>query len=137
MDFFVACMVEKGLQCIGKLFCDIDVVIENVGNFEIFKLEKNFFILASIVGVVFMIGFFGMVMGMILAFYKMVIEQNVMLDVLVGGIYQALIIMVFGLFIGILVFVGYNFLVASVEKVVFKMECIIVEFMDLLQEFFV
>jgi biopolymer transport protein ExbB len=39
-----------------------------------------------------------------------------------------------GLFIGILAFVGYNLLVASVEKVVFKMERSTVEFMDLLQE---
>lgn len=133
-DSPVARMVEKGLQRIGKPLRDIDAAIENVGNLEIFKLEKNLSTLASIAGAAPMIGFFGTVTGMILAFYKMSTEQNVTPDVLAGGIYQALITTAFGLFIGILAFVGYNLLVANVEKVVFQMERTTVEFMDLLQE---
>lgn len=133
-DSPVARMVEKGLQRIGKPLRDIDAAIENVGNLEVFKLEKNLSTLASIAGAAPMIGFFGTVTGMILAFYKMSTEQNVTPDVLAGGIYQALITTAFGLFIGILAFVGYNLLVANVEKVVFQMERTTVEFMDLLQE---
>ena len=133
-DSPVARMVEKGLQRIGKPLRDIDAAIENVGNLEVFKLEKNLSTLASIAGAAPMIGFFGTVTGMIMAFYKMSTEQNVTPDVLAGGIYQALITTAFGLFIGILAFVGYNLLVANVEKVVFQMERTTVEFMDLLQE---
>lgn len=133
-DSPVARMVEKGLLRIGKPLRDIDAAIENVGNLEIFKLEKNLSTLASIAGAAPMIGFFGTVTGMILAFYKMATEANVTPDVLAGGIYQALITTAFGLFIGILAFVGYNILVASVEKVVFNMERTTTEFMDLLQE---
>ena len=133
-DSPVARMVEKGIMRIGKPLRDIDAAIENVGNLEIFKLEKNLSTLASIAGAAPMIGFFGTVTGMIQAFYKMASEQNVTPDVLAGGIYQALITTAFGLFIGIIAFVGYNLLVASVEKVVFKMENTTVEFMDLLQE---
>lgn len=133
-DSPVARMVEKGLMRIGKPLRDIDAAIENVGNLEIFKLEKNLSTLASIAGAAPMIGFFGTVTGMILAFYEMATQQNVTPDVLAGGIYQALITTAFGLFIGILAFVGYNVLVANVEKVVFKMERTTVEFMDLLQE---
>lgn len=133
-DSPVARMVEKGLQRIGKPLRDIDAAIENVGNLEIFKLEKNLSTLASIAGAAPMIGFFGTVTGMILAFYNMATQENVTPDVLAGGIYQALITTAMGLFIGILAFVGYNVLVANVEKVVFKMERTTVEFMDLLQE---
>lgn len=133
-DSPVARMVEKGIQRIGKPLRDIDAAIENVGNLEIFKLEKNLSTLASIAGAAPMIGFFGTVTGMILAFFRMATEQNVTPDVLAGGIYQALITTAFGLFIGILAFVGYNILVANVEKVVFKMERTTLEFMDLLQE---
>ena len=81
-----------------------------------------------------MIGFFGTVTGMIIAFYTMATEQNVTPDVLAGGIYQALITTAFGLAIGIFAFVAYNILVSNVEKVVFKMERNTTEFMDLLQE---
>ena len=133
-DSPIARMVEKGLMRIGKPLRDIDAAIENVGNLEVFKLEKNLSSLASIAGAAPMIGFFGTVTGMIQAFYKMSSEQNVTPDVLAGGIYQALITTAFGLFVGILAFIGYNLLVASVEKVVFKMERTTVDFMDLLQE---
>ncbi len=133
-DSPVARMVEKGLMRIGKPLRDIDTAIENVGNLEIFKLEKNLSRLASIAGAAPMIGFFGTVTGMIMAFYRMATEQNVTPDVLAGGIYQALITTALGLAIGIFAFVGYNILVANVEKVVFQMERTTVEFMDLLQE---
>ncbi len=133
-DSPVARMVEKGLLRIGKPLRDIDAAIENVGNLEIFKLEKNLSRLASIAGAAPMIGFFGTVTGMIMAFYRMATEQNVTPDVLAGGIYQALITTACGLAIGIFAFVGYNLLVANVEKVVYEMERTTVEFMDLLQE---
>ena len=127
-------MVEKGIARIGKPLRDIDAAIENVGNLEIFKLEKNLSSLASISGAAPMIGFFGTVTGMILAFYKIASEQNVTPDVLAGGIYTALITTAFGLFIGIFSFVGYNYLVSLVDKVINKMEATAMEFMDLLQE---
>lgn len=133
-DSPIARMVEKGLMRIGKPLRDIDAAIENVGNLEIFKLEKNLSKLASIAGAAPMIGFFGTVTGMILAFYRMATEQNVTPDVLAGGIYQALITTAVGLAIGIFAFVGYNLLVSNVEKVVFEMERNTTEFMDLLQE---
>lgn len=133
-DSPVARMVEKGLLRIGKPLRDIDAAIENVGNLEIYKLEKNLSNLASIAGAAPMIGFFGTVTGMILAFYKMATEQNVTPDVLAGGIYQALITTAFGLAVGIMAFVGYNLLVSKVDKVIFNMEQTTVEFMDLLQE---
>ncbi len=130
----VARMVEKGLMRIGKPLRDIDAAIENVGNLEIFKLEKNLSTLASIAGAAPMIGFFGTVTGMIIAFYTMATEQNVTPDVLADGIYQALITTAFGLLVGIFAFIGYNLLVANVEKVIYKMEATTIDFMDLLQE---
>lgn len=133
-DSPIARMVEKGILRIGKPLRDIDAAIENVGNLEIFKLEKNLSTLASIAGAAPMIGFLGTVTGMILAFYTMASEENVTPNVLAAGIYQALITTAFGLFIGIIAFVGYNLLVAKVEKVIYKMEASTMEFMDLLQE---
>ncbi|MEM9990472.1 MAG: MotA/TolQ/ExbB proton channel family protein [Bacteroidota bacterium] len=133
-DSPVARMVAKGLQRIGKPLKDIDAAIENVGNLEIFKLEKNLSTLASIAGAAPMIGFFGTVTGMILAFYEMATQENVTPSVLADGIYQALLTTAFGLFIGIIAFVGYNILVANVEQVVYKMERTTTDFMDLLQE---
>jgi biopolymer transport protein ExbB len=40
----------------------------------------------------------------------------------------------FGLAVGIIAYVGYNFLTSQVEKLVYRMEATSVEFIDLLQE---
>ncbi len=133
-DTPVARMVEKGLQRIGKPLRDIDAAVENVGNLEVFKLEKNLSTLASISGAAPMIGFLGTVTGMIQAFYNMSTQQNITPALLAGGIYQALLTTAVGLAVGIFALIGYNILVANVEKVVFKMERSTTEFMDLLQE---
>lgn len=133
-DTPVARMVAKGLQRIGKPLKDINASVENIGNLEIFKLEKNLSTLASISGAAPMIGFFGTVTGMIMAFQEMATAENVDAQNLAGGIYQALITTAFGLLIGIISFVGYNLLISRVDRVVFKMEAATVEFLDLLQE---
>ncbi|NJL76621.1 MAG: MotA/TolQ/ExbB proton channel family protein [Saprospiraceae bacterium] len=133
-DSPIARMVEKGILRIGKPLKDIDAAIENVGNLEVFKLERSLPTLASIAGIAPMIGFFGTVTGMISAFYEMATQENVTPSVLASGIYQALLTTAFGLFIGIFAFAGYNLLVANVQKVVYKMERNTVDFMDLLQE---
>lgn len=134
VDTPVARMVEKGLMRIGKPLRDIDASIENVGNLEIFKLEKNLSLLASIAGAAPMIGFLGTVTGMIQAFYTMATENSVTPTALAGGIYQALITTAFGLTVGIAAFIGYNYLVSKIEKIVFSMERSTTEFMDMLQE---
>lgn len=132
-DTPVARLVGKGLQRIGKPLDDIHTAVENVGNLEIFKLEKRLSMLATISGAAPMIGFFGTVTGMILSFMTMA-QGDVSTAALAGGIYQALITTAFGLFVGIISFVGYNYLISSVDRVVFKMEAATVEFFDLLQE---
>lgn len=132
-DTPVARLVAKGLQRIGKPLEDINTAVQNVGNLEIFKLEKRLSSLATISGAAPMIGFFGTVTGMILSFMNMA-GGDVSTEALAGGIYQALITTAFGLFVGIIAFIGYNSLIASMDRVVFKMEAATVEFMDLLQE---
>ena len=82
-----------------------------------------------------MIGFLGTVMGMINTFHQMYTAGNsVEIDQLSGGIMQAMVTTAAGLVIGIIAYVGYNVLVAKVEKVVYKMEATTIGFMDLLQE---
>jgi biopolymer transport protein ExbB len=47
---------------------------------------------------------------------------------------QAMITTVGGLIVGIMAYVAYNFLVARIESVVYKMENAAIDFMDLLNE---
>ncbi len=133
-DSPVSRMIEKGIMRIGKPMKDIQAAIENVGNLEIYKLEKNLSTLATIAGAAPMIGFLGTVTGMILAFFELSKDQNVPPEMLAGGIYQALITTAVGLLVGIFAYVGYNYLVAKVQKAVHQMEAASIDFVDLLQE---
>lgn len=128
-------MIDKGLSRIGKPLNDINAAIENVGKLEISKLEKNVAGLATIAGAAPMLGFLGTVIGMIRAFYDMSMAgNNINIELLSQGIYQAMITTVGGLIVGITAYIFYNILVAKIEKVVYKLEITATEFMDVLHE---
>lgn len=131
----VARMIEKGVSRIGRPLNDISAAIENVGKLEIYKLEKGLPTLATVAGAAPMIGFLGTVMGMIRAFYDMSMAgSNIDVALLSNGIYTAMVTTMAGLMVGIVAYLGYNAMVARVEKVVFKLEATTTEFMDLLNE---
>lgn len=134
-DIPIARMIEKGISRIGRPLNDVNTAIENVGNLEISKLEKGFPALASVSGGAPMLGFLGTVIGMIQAFYNMSqAGSNVDVSILSNGIYLAMVTTVAGLIVGITAYFAYNILVAKVDSVVFKMEAVTSEFMDLLHE---
>ncbi|MBK8556417.1 MAG: MotA/TolQ/ExbB proton channel family protein [Lewinellaceae bacterium] len=134
VDAPMARMVEKGLDRIGKPLEDINKAIENVGNLELLKLERNLSTLASISGLGPMFGLLGTVTGLILSFQEMSTAANVTPQTLSGGIYQALTSTAMGLIVSIVSMAGYNLLVSKLDKVVYKMEYTALQFMDLLQE---
>jgi len=131
----IARMIEKGLQRLGRPLGDINAAIENVGSIEVAKLEKNISLLGTVSGAAPMLGFLGTVTGMVKAFYDMsVAGNNLTIQVLSGGIYQALITTVAGLIVGIIAYFGYNVLVARIRKLVLNLQLRATEFMDMLHE---
>lgn len=134
-DTPIARLILKGLSRIGKPLNDINAAIENVGNLEIQRLEKNIAALSTIASTAPMLGFLGTVIGMIIAFYDMSMAgNNIDIQLLSSGIYQAMITTVGGLIVGIMAYVMYNILVAKIEKLVFLLEARASEFMDVLNE---
>ncbi len=134
-DSPVARLTEKGVSRIGKPLDDINTAIENAGTLEVYKLEKNVSVLATVAGAAPMIGFLGTVIGMILAFHEMASSGGqAEMGSLASGIYTAMTTTVAGLVVGIIAYIGYNHLVNRTDKVVHKMEANAVEFLDLLNE---
>ena len=134
-DSPVARLTEKGVSRIGKPLDDINTAIENAGTLEVYKLERNVSVLATVAGAAPMIGFLGTVIGMILAFHEMASSGGqAEMGSLASGIYTAMTTTVAGLIVGIIAYIGYNHLVNRTDKVVHKMEANAVEFLDLLNE---
>ena len=134
-DSPVARLVEKGIERIGRPLQDIQTAVENTGSVEVARLETGLPMLATIAGGAPMIGFLGTVTGMIQAFFKMsTAGNNIDITLLSGGIYEAMVTTVGGLFVGIIAYFGYNFLTSQISDLVFKMERTTIEFIDMLHE---
>ena len=131
----VSRLIGKGITRIGKPLADINTALENAGRLEIYGLEKNVSMLATISGAGPMIGFLGTVIGMILAIFELAnAGGTIQMDVLASGLYTAMTTTVAGLIVGIVAFMAYNHLVVKTDKVVYQMEANSLEFLDHLNE---
>ena len=134
-DTPIAKMIEKGISRLGSQLKNIEASIENVGKIEVYKLEKNLSLLATTAGAAPMIGFLGTVTGMIRAFIAIAQEEGtVSPKLLSSGIYEAMVTTAAGLIVGIIAYLGYNYLVTRIQKLIYRMEYTSINFVDLLQE---
>jgi len=131
----VSRLINKGITRIGKPLEDINTAIENAGRLEVYELEKNVSVLATISGVAPMIGFLGTVIGMILSIFE-IANSGGQIDIkqLSDGLYTAMTTTVGGLIVGIVAYMAYNHLVVKTDKVIYQMEANSLEFLDHLNE---
>ncbi|AUC80609.1 MotA/TolQ/ExbB proton channel family protein [Lacinutrix sp. Bg11-31] len=131
----VSRLISKGISRIGKPLDDINTAIENAGRLEIYSLEKNVSVLATISGAAPMIGFLGTVIGMILSIFEIANSGgSIDIKTLADGLYTAMTTTVGGLIVGIVAYIAYNHVVVKTDKVVYQMEANSLEFLDLLNE---
>lgn len=134
-DSPIAKMLSKGISRIGTAKNDsIAATIENTGKFEILRLEQRLNFLATAAGAAPMIGFLGTTIGMVVVFIDLQNATSLELKIIAPGIMTAMVTTVGGLIVGIVAFMGYNFLVGKIGKVVYQMENAALEFMDLLNQ---
>ena len=128
-------LIGKGISRIGKPLEDINTAIENAGKLEVYQLERNVSVIATIAGAAPMIGFLGTVIGMIVAIHE-IANSGGQIDIkmLSDGLYTAMTTTVAGLIVGIIAYISYNHLVVRTDKVMYQMEAKSVEFLDLLNE---
>lgn len=128
-------IIKKGLKKYKLGHERVKEAIENAGKQEINKLEKGLNVLATISGVAPLLGFLGTVTGMISAFMRIEdLKGAANPSDLAGGIWEALLTTAFGLAVGIIAFTFYNYLVASINKLVLDMEVISNDVVDILEE---
>lgn len=130
----VARIIDKGLQRIGKPIDSIEKSMENVGKLEMYKMERNLSILSLIAGIAPMFGFLGTIVGMVQLFYSIASTGELTLNGIAGGIYTKMITSATGLIIGLIAYVGHNYLTTQIDKTAYKMEAASAEFLDILQE---
>jgi len=130
----VAKMIDKGIQRIGKPIDAIEKSMENVGKLEMYSMEKNLSILTLIAGIAPMFGFLGTIIGMVQLFYGIASTGEYTLNTIAGGIYTKMITSATGLIIGLIAYIGHNYLSTQIDKTANKMEAASADFIDVLQE---
>ena len=130
----VAKMIEKGVMSIGKPLDAIEKSMENVGKLEMYSMERNLNILSLVAGIAPMFGFLGTIIGMVQLFYGIASTGEYTLNTIAGGIYTKMITSATGLIIGLIAYVGHNYLTTQIDKTANKMETASADFLDILQE---
>ncbi|MER3497860.1 MAG: biopolymer transporter ExbB [Chitinophagaceae bacterium] len=130
----VARVIDKGIQRIGKPIDSIEKSMENIGQLEMFKLERNLGVLSVISRAAPIFGFVGTLAGLMQLFSKINYTNEFELNTIAGGIYVKLVTSISGLIIGLISFIAYNYLNTKVEKAANRMEIATADFLDILQE---
>ncbi|MCX6211545.1 MAG: MotA/TolQ/ExbB proton channel family protein [Bacteroidetes bacterium] len=134
VDNPVAKMIEKGIIRIGKPIDAIEKSMENVGKLEMYSMERNLNVLSLVAGIAPMFGFLGTIIGMVQLFYGIASTGEYTLNTIAGGIYTKMITSATGLIIGLIAYVGHNYISTQIDKVANKMESASADFLDILQE---
>lgn len=127
-------MLEKGISRLGKPVDIVATTIDNTGKLEISRLEQRLSFLATAAGAAPMIGFLGTTIGMVKVFNAMKSLDSFDIGTIAPGIMTAMVTTVAGLIVGIIAYMGYNYLISKISKVVYRMENDAMEFMDLLHQ---
>jgi len=130
----VARIIDKGIQRIGKPIDSIEKSMDNVGQLEMYKLEKNLGILSVVSKAAPIFGFVGTLIGLMQLFSNIYQANEVEIGTISQGIYTKLITSISGLVIGLLAYFGYSIINTQIDKTSNRMEAAAADFLDVLQE---
>lgn len=106
--------------------------IEEAGAREVFTLRKYLRLLAVVAAIAPVMGLLGTIFGMIKAFQTVALAGDALgkTELLAKGIYEALITTAAGLLLAIPALVCYHWLSSKIDRLVFEMDRITVEFFE-------
>jgi biopolymer transport protein ExbB len=115
-------IIRAGLENFKKPREEVKEIIIDQGRQESRTLERGLVILETIAGIAPLMGLLGTVLGMIKVFQVISVQGLGQTQSLSGGISEALITTVFGLFIAIPALVAYNYFNHRVEDLILEIE---------------
>lgn len=110
----------------------VEKSILQYGSVEMGKLEKGLSWVSLFIALAPMFGFMGTVLGMIEAFDRIAIADDISAAIVADGIKVALLTTVAGLIVAVILQVFYNYCVHKIDAVVNQMEESSISFVDLL-----
>jgi biopolymer transport protein ExbB len=118
----LATVIHAGLSRAHRGVDHVEKAIESAGAIEMAFLENGLVWLATIANLAPLIGFYGTVAGMIIAFNNIAAAGDVEPTIVASGISMALITTAGGLIVAIPTQIAYNLCIYLIEKIMVRME---------------
>jgi len=128
----VASIFTQGLMRYHEGIDMVEKSIVSYGGVEMGRLERGLIWISLMISLGPMLGFFGTVVGMVIAFDTIEKAGDISPSIVAGGMKVALITTVGGLIVGMVLQVLYNYLVSKIDGLVNSMEDASISLVDLL-----
>lgn len=131
----VASIFYQGLERGEEGIDAAEKAVVGYGGVQMGLLEKNVSWLSLFIALAPMLGFMGTVIGMIDAFDRIAVANDISPAVVAGGIKIALLTTVFGLIVAIILQIFYNYIISKIDSIVNNMEDASISLIDLLAKY--
>ncbi|MGH1385987.1 MotA/TolQ/ExbB proton channel family protein [Kordia sp.] len=128
----VASIFYQGLDRMDEGVDNAEKAVVAYGGVQMGQLEKNVSWISLFIAIAPMLGFMGTVIGMIQAFTQIEAAGAIDASLIAGSIQVALLTTVFGLIVGIILQIFYNYIIAKIDSIVNDMEDSSISLIDLL-----
>jgi len=128
----VASIFTQGLMRYHEGIDMVEKSIVSYGGVEMGRLERGLIWISLCISLGPMLGFFGTVIGMVVAFDTIEKAGDISPSIVAGGMKVALITTVGGLIVGMILQVLYNYLISKIDSLVNNMEDASISLVDLL-----
>lgn len=128
----VASIFTQGLMRYSEGVDMVEKSIVAYGGVEMGRLERGLIWISLMISLGPMIGFFGTVIGMIVAFDDIAKAGDISPNIVASGMKVALLTTVGGLIVGMILQIFYNYLVSKIDSLVNSMEDASISLIDIL-----
>ncbi len=128
----VASIFYQGLERVDEGVDAVEKSIISYGSVQMGLLEKGLVWISLFIALAPMLGFMGTVIGMIQAFDDIAAAGDINPTIVASGIKVALLTTAFGLIVGIILQIFYNYIVSKIDGIVNNMEESSISFIDIL-----
>src|SRR5690606_11816188 len=127
-------VIKAGVSQIGKPIEYIEKALTVQTNIELSEMESKMGYVSMVSGIAPRLGFIGTILGVIMIFYNISLSEDISIGTISAGLYQKMVSSATGLIVGVVAFIGYNYLLTRIDHFSLKLQKEVLEFIKGLQK---
>lgn len=121
-------VLKAGIDTLGKPIEQVKEALTVQSNIELSAMESRMGYISIISGIAPRLGFVGTIIGVIVIFYSIGQTADISISTISNGLYQKMITSGTGLIVGMVAFLGYNYLLTMVDNFSLYLQKEVLEF---------